>query len=247
MATGGIPVASALMPFDDRSVSGRAIRERRSIVADEPRAEHEAKYPASVMHKIGFQAEVVVPLLHRDAVLGTLLVYRRERLPFDGRHVELLESFADQAVIAIETARLFEELQTRVGELQALGEVGQAVSSSLDLQEVLTTIVAHATRLAQADGGTIFELDEAAGEFVHRASYRLPDELLATIDRNRPRLDSDTAAGRAARSGAAVQVPDIAKAEDAAMPGTLDVLRSAGFRSLIFVPLVRSSGPSACS
>ena len=55
------------MPFDDRSVSGRAIRERRSIVADEPRAEHEAKYPASVMHKIGFQAEVVVPLLHRDA------------------------------------------------------------------------------------------------------------------------------------------------------------------------------------
>ena len=158
------------------------------------------------------------------------------RLP--GRSVAA-RCFADQAVIAIETARLFEELQTRVGELQALGEVGQAVSSSLDLQEVLTTIVSHATRLAQADGGTIFELDEAAGEFVHRASYRLPDELLATIDRNRPRLDSDTAAGRAARSGAAVQVADIATAEDAAMPGTLDVLRNAGFRSLIFVPLVR--------
>ena len=108
--------AFPVVPFDDRSVSGRAIRERRSIVADEPRAEHEAKYPASFLHKIGFQAEVVVPLLHRDAALGTLLVFRRERLPFDGRHVELLETFADQAVIAIENARLFQELQHRVEE-----------------------------------------------------------------------------------------------------------------------------------
>src|SRR4051794_37369608 len=73
-----------------------------------------------------------------------------------------LETFADQAVIAIENARLFREILDRVDELTALGMVGQAVSSSLDLQEVLATIVSHAVRLSGADAGTIYELDEAA-------------------------------------------------------------------------------------
>src|SRR5215212_10256398 len=196
-STGGHPVASAPMafdeyrsplvavPFDDRSVSGRAIRERRSIIADEPRAEHEAKYPASVMHKIGFQAEVVVPLLHRDAAIGTLLVFRRERRPFEARHVELLESFADQAVIAIETARLFEELQTRVGELQALGEVSQAVSSSLDLPTVLSTIVSNASRLSGSDGGVLYEYDEAERVFVLQAGHQMSEALADVLRASR--------------------------------------------------------------
>ena len=108
---------------------------------------------------------------------------------FTETQIAALESFADQAVIAIENARLFQELQDRVGELQALGEVGQAVSSSLDLQEVLTTVLAHAVRLSAADGGTIFELDEPRGEFVHRASYGLPDDLIDILDQNRPRIE----------------------------------------------------------
>ena len=225
------------------SVPGRAMLERQSVHVHDIFSDEGAEFPFSrrVQQEAGAETRTLLatPLLRESVSIGAILIRRAAVQPFTDKQIEMLETFADQAVIAIENARLFEELQHRVGELQALGEVGQAVSSSLDLQEVLTTIVSHATRLAQADGGTIFELDEAAGEFVHRASYRLPDELLATIDRNRPRLDSDTAAGRAARSGAAVQVPDIAKAEDAAMPGTLDVLRSAGFRSLIFIPLVQ--------
>ena len=87
--------------------------------------------------------------------------------PFTERRSPLLETFADQAVIAIENARLFEELQERtaqltrsVGELRALGEVSQAVSSSLDLHEVLSTIVAHADAPLGADGGTVYEFDE---------------------------------------------------------------------------------------
>jgi signal transduction histidine kinase len=237
--TRGLPVASAIpfVPFDDRSVSGRAIRERRSIVADEPRAEHEAKYPASFMHKIGFQAEVVVPLLHRDAALGTLLVFRRERLPFDGRHVELLETFADQAVIAIENARLFGELQERVEELQALGKVGQAISSSLDLPTVLTTIVANATRLSGADSGIVYEYDDADGAFVLRASHQMPGDLADALRAAHLRL-GEGAVGRAGAAHAPFQVEDV-ETSDIFAPSFRDLLLAHGHHSVLAVPLLR--------
>ena len=82
------------------------------------------------------------------------------------------KTFADQAVIAIENVRLFKELEERtneltrsVGELRALGEVGQAVSSTLDLETVLTRIASHAVQLSGTDGGAIYEYDEATQEF----------------------------------------------------------------------------------
>ena len=88
-------------------------------------------------------------------------------------------------MIAIENARLFEELQERTAQLtrsveeqRALAEVGEAVSSSLDLQQVLTTVLTHAVRLSGADAGTIFELDEPNAVLVHRASYGTPDEVI---------------------------------------------------------------------
>jgi GAF domain-containing protein len=238
-STGGHPMISAraVMPLDERSVSGRAIRERRAIVADEPREEHEAKYPASVMHKAGFHAEVVVPLLHGDAVVGTLIVFRRERRPFEARHIELLESFADQAVIAIETARLFEELQTRVGELQALGDVGQAVSSSLDLAQVLTTIVANATRLAGADGGIVYEYDETEGVFEVRAADRLAEDLGESLRAARFRL-GEGAVGRAAAMRVPVQVEEVG-GSDVLTPEIRERLLTQGMRSVLAVPLLR--------
>ena len=86
----------------------------------------------------------------------------RESGAFSDEQIELLKTFADQAVIAIENVRLFKELEARttqltrsVGELKALGEVGQAVSSTLDLETVLPTIVSRATQLAGMDGGSI--------------------------------------------------------------------------------------------
>ena len=109
---------------------------------------------------------LATPLLRDGVAIGAVVIRRYEVREFTEQQVALLETFADQAVIAIENARLFQELQERteqlarvVEEQRALGEVSQAVSSSLDLTEVLTTIVAHATRLADADAGTIYELD----------------------------------------------------------------------------------------
>jgi hypothetical protein len=92
-----------------------------------------------------------VPLRQKDELIGTLSARRAEVNPFSAAQIKLLETFADQAVIAIENVRLLQELQQRtselvqsVGELKALGEVGQAVSSTLDLEIVLTRLVSHA-------------------------------------------------------------------------------------------------------
>src|SRR5207245_7415083 len=86
-------------------------------------------------------------------------------------------TLADQAVIAIENVRLFTEREARtaalsrsVDQLTALGEVGRAISSTLDLETVLTSIVSRAVELSGLDGGVVFEYEESAEEFVHRAA-----------------------------------------------------------------------------
>jgi signal transduction histidine kinase len=155
--------------------------------------------------------------------------------------VTLLETFADQAVIAIENVRLFNELQERtrelarsVGELKALGEVGQAVSSTLDLDTVLTTIVNRAVELSATDGGAIYEFDEVAQEFELRATHGMTPELIEAVRTARVRVEE--AVGRATASRRPVQIPDIA--EEPAYP-VRDVMLRAGFRAFLVVPLVR--------
>ena len=231
------------------SVTGWAVRERRTIHVHDVLALPEAEFPYTYAvqrnAEVGDRTMLAVPMIREGVAMGTILLRRMEVRPFSEQQVTLLETFADQAVIAIENARLFEELQERtaqltrsVEELQALGEVGQAVSLSLDLQEVLTTVLAHAVRLSAADGGTIFELDEPRGEFVHRASYGMPDYLIDILDQDRPHIEGSL--GRSVRSGVAYQVPDL-EVTPMAMAGTPlnKALRQAGFRSNVAVPLIR--------
>ena len=129
---------------------------------------------------------------------------RTEVRPFTPAQIKLLETFADQAVIAIENVRLFQELEARtrelarsVGELKALGEVGQAVSSTLDLQTVLSAIVGHAVQLSGTNGGVIYEYDEATQEFHLRASYRMEEEVVEALRASpiRPGRRRDGASG----------------------------------------------------
>src|SRR5262249_55044435 len=129
-----------------------------------------------------------IPLRQRGKLVGTLTARRLEVRPFTPPQIKLLETFADQAVIAIENVRLFQELQARtqelarsVGELKALGEVGQAVSSTLDLETVLTRIVSHAVQLSGTDGGAIYEYDEQSEEFLLRATDHMEEELINAL------------------------------------------------------------------
>ena len=187
---------------------------------------------------------VAVPLVREGSPIGAIAVGRPESGPFPDGQIALLQTFADQAVIAIENVRLFTELEARtrqltqsVGELEALGEVGQAVSSTLDLETVLSTIVSRATELAGMDGGAIYEYDENREEFYLRAAERYPAELVEAL-RAMPIVKGEGALGRLAVSSEPVQIRDIAD-ESVYQSRVREILLRLGYRSLLAVPLLR--------
>src|SRR5215470_10570484 len=105
-------------------------------------------------------------MLREGTPIGVIVIWGDEVQPFTDKQINLVETFADQAVIAIENTRLLGELRARTGELTrsveqltALGEVGRAISSTLDLETVLTAIVSRAVQLSGLDGGVVFEYD----------------------------------------------------------------------------------------
>ena len=229
------------MPPGRGSVTARAILTRTVVhipdIADDP------EYEQSAVVKAGFRSVLSVPILRDDQPIGALTVSRRGVKPFSSAQLALLQTFADQALIAIENVRLFTELQARtqeltrsVGQLTALGEVGRAVSSTLDLETVLTTIVSRAVQLADLEAGAIYEYDEAAEVFHLRATQNLPEEFLQ-IARPLALPKGEGATGRLAVTREPVQIPDIT-APDAYHGRMRDVLLRMGHRALLAVPLI---------
>jgi GAF domain-containing protein len=148
---------------DRGSVVGRVALEGRSIQVADVLADCE--YTLSAVGSEGYRTTLGVPLL-RDAIsIGVIILTRYQVQPFSEKQVELVTTFADQAVIAIENTRLFEEVQSRNRDLSALGEVGRAVSSTLDLKVVLKTIVDRAVELSGTDAGSIFYYRQDGGRF----------------------------------------------------------------------------------
>ena len=127
------------------------------------------------------------------------------------------------------------ELARSVEELKALGEVSQAVSSTLDLETVLTSIVRHAVQLSKADAGTIYEFDEAEDVFVPRINYGVSAEFIEAIRKSEPRVGDKTVIGQAALKRAPGQIPDLVNVADYPLP----FIQQTGFRALLAVPLLR--------
>jgi len=232
-----------LLPITLSRQSGRSVLERRTIhIPDRSDPALLVEFPDMQVQTP--TASLYVPLIREQEAIGTLLVARDRAEAYTDREITLLETFADQAVIAIENARLFEELDGRtralarsVEELRALGEVGQAVSSSLDLQHVLQMIITRAVEMAGGDNGAIYEVDEAASEFHHRASYRMDAVMIDAIGRARIRHGGDSGViGRAVRARRAVQVADH---RDRPPSPLRDAILNAGFRAVLAVPLIR--------
>ena len=188
----------------------------------------------------GFRTLLNVPMLKENELVGIFAIYRQEVRPFTEKQVELVTNFAAQAVIAIENTRLLHELQARtgelaqsVGELRALGEVTQAVNSTVDLETVLTTIVAKATQLSSTEAGAIYEVDGSDQEFRLRATYGLEEATAAALRERHIRM-GEGVMGQAALRRTPVQVPDIQSDPS----GTIDIIVRAGFRALLIVPLL---------
>jgi GAF domain-containing protein/CheY-like chemotaxis protein/anti-sigma regulatory factor (Ser/Thr protein kinase) len=224
------------------SLTGRAALERRTIHVHDVQIDPEMTYGGREVDPI--RTALAVPMLRAGELLGVIYIYKHEVRPFTDSQIALVETFADQAAIAIENARLLTELQARtdqltrsVQELEALGEVSQALSSTLNLETVLNTIVSRANELAGTDGCTIYEYDEQAAEFQFRATHNLDEEVFE-VARQVPIRRGEGIAGRMAVTREPVQIPDIAV--PGAYDGPLrDVLLRTGSRALLGVPLLR--------
>ena len=236
------PIGEFSLPLVRGTVAGRSVLEGRTVhVADLQTDVGEFPEGSANARSLRFRTALSVPLMREGVAIGAIAILRPEAQLFTERQVALLETFGDQAVIAIENVRLFNELQERtqdltrsVEELRALGEVGQAVSSSLDVQSVLTSIVSHAVELSQTDAGTIYEFDEATQVFVPRANYGIGEELIEILRQSHIRI-GESVVGQAAAARAAVQIPDLEKEPDYPLPFML----KAGYRALLAVPLLR--------
>jgi signal transduction histidine kinase len=231
-------------------VAGRAILERAVVQVRDVELEPESQQRA-VARAVGWRSALIVPMLREGAPIGVITVGRAEPGPFSDSEIELLKTFADQAVIAVENVRLFKELEARtadltrsVEQLTALGEVGRAVSSTLDLETVLTTIVSRAVQLSGLDGGVVFEYDAADEAFVQRAATETGGGL-AEVRRATRIPKGEGVLGRTAVTLEPVQVPDIT------VPGAYESrlrgnLIESGIRAILAVPMVREGQLIGC-
>jgi len=226
---------------------GRVARTRQAVqIAD---IQTDSEYPkddplAKVADHEGVRTLLVVPMLKENELLGAITILRQEVRPFTDKQIDLVTNFAKQAVIAIENVRLLNELRARttelaqsVEELRALGEVSQAVNSTLDLETVLNTIVSKATQLADTEAGAIYVYDQVSKEFRLRATYGMSDELLTAMQDQHAPLSR--AVGVLTAKGEPQQVPDMR-----AVPAdpVNEIIMRAGYRARLLIPLMAPDG-----
>ena len=238
-------------PASRQSFTGRAILERAVVHVPDVSQDQERLEARDLADAAGFRSALSVPMLRAGTPIGAITVWRSVVGPFSDQHVALLQTFADQAVIAIQNERLFRELEARtaaltrsVDQLTALGEVGRAVSSSLDLATVLTTIVSRAVQLSGLDGGVVFEYDEDAEEFVQRAQAETGGTLAAARRATRIRK-GEGVVGRTAITLEPVQVSDITAPGAYVGPNRENLIES-GIRAIVAVPMVREGQLIGC-
>ena len=228
------------------TVTGRTALEARPVHIADYLADPELQWRVDPQwreaQRIGkYRTALGMPLLREGVPIGVLALTRSTVQPFTDKQIELATTFADQAVIAIENARLLNELRVRTDELarsveeqRALSEVSQAINSTLDLQIVLETIVAKAAQLSGTEAGAIYVRDEQE-EFQLRATYGMSEEMIATIRDMHAGISE--AVGQLTEAHEPNQTADL---RDLPRTPVNDAILRAGYRARLLVPLVRS-------
>ena len=223
------------------SGSARAALERRTIHIHDVRADPDYTYGAKDAEAI--RTVLGVPILKGDELLGVMMIYHLEGVrPFTARQIALVETFADQAAIAIENVRLFREVQERTEDLAeslrqqtATAEVLKTISrSTFDLPAVLQALVETAARLCDADKGTITRQKD--GAFYRAESYGFSEDFMNYVRGVPVVVDRHSATGRALFEGIVVHIPDVETDREYTFR---EGQRLGHFRSLLGVPMLR--------
>src|SRR5262249_38029867 len=224
-----------------QSIAGRVLLEGRVVHVEDLRADPDFAWPEVVAS--GRRTGLGVPLLREGAVLGVISLARNRVQPYTERQIELVRTFADQAVIAMENARLLGELQTRTRDLEESLEYQTATSdvlnvisrSTSDVQPVLDTVVETAVRLCGADLAGITVPEGEVYRYMSSSTAKTDPEYWAILRRRTIVPGHDSVAGRVALEGNVVHVEDLAADPDFAVPESV----AAGVRTVLGVPLLR--------
>ena len=231
--------ASYSTKADRGSVFGRAILEGRTIHVPDVLADPEYDRPR-LQDFVNVRAALGVPLMREGNVIGVFTLQRREPQPFSQKQIELVTTFADQAVIAIENVRLLNELRESLQQQTATADVLKVISrSTFDLQTVLQTLVESAARLCDADKTNITRQKD--GVFYRAEAYGFSREFMDYVKDVPIKAERGSAFGRALLEGRAIHIPDVkADPEYTLVEGQ----RLGDYRTVLAVPMLREGVPT---
>jgi signal transduction histidine kinase/HAMP domain-containing protein len=245
---GSIPAPDFPVPITRGFPGGRAILDRQTVHIHDLETELDTEYQdvKTIQKEIGQRTVLATPLLREGISIGAIVIRRLQVRPFSEKQIALLRTFADQAVIAIENVRLFQELEFRNAEITesleqqtATSEIlGVIASSRSDLQPVYQTILQNITRLCQSNIAALFLFD---GELLSTAaSYGTTAEFAEHLRKSHPRPSHETTTRLAALERRTVHVLDLLS-DPTFSPTPLDFYQKENVRTVISVPLLREN------